>query len=299
MTELANIKAKEINNMYSKLKKSIDIIDNKLKNLEDENDRLRQHQMKVSKELATENVKIESKKEEKEKLILNSDIGIYSNKNLSLTPLLDSEKITYKTKEILNNFLGKPDIKQGGSNLFVNIKCENIVITKKIEDPYVSFESIKKDIASQFNKLVNEIYFADQNDNILLGNMIVKDTLFPLDNVCLKSYIPLIKIINPLNDKIEENDLLLSKSKISIKKINKIDFESNTVLKKNEYNKYKNWLKSHKFELLHFTFLIIFILLYILSTISLVKIDLKYMTKKSFDPYINSYFTKELKVSKH
>ena len=59
----------------------------------------------------------------------------------------------------------------------------------------MTFRRLKQETRLQFDKGENEFFFADENGSIYLDELNVKKSLFPLENINLKSFEPLIKVI--------------------------------------------------------------------------------------------------------
>lgn len=279
-------KSREVNDSYKKFKSNVETLETKIQKLTEEADKIRQTQTKIIKELANENVKIEAKKEER-------DLLIHQNFNKTEGSNIDNDIMILTCKNMVDNFIGKVGNSYGAlQNLFINIKSGSVVITKKLEDPQMTFGMLKKEVALQFNKPFEEIYFADENNNIMLNTMIVKNILFPLDNISLKDYIPLIKIVDPKNQD--------EASKEEIKK------EDNKGLAKDLarsaegigfFEKLTKYFRSNAYYFIHFFFLIIFIFLFIISTCHFQNFNEKEIAKLTFQGYISNHFSKQITVS--
>lgn len=278
-------KSREVNETYKKLKSSVETLETKIQKLTEEGDKIRQTQTKITKELANENVKIENKKEER-------DLLIHQNFNKAEGSNIDNDVMILTCKNMVDNFIGKVGNSYGAlQNLFINIKSGNVVITKKLEDPQMTFGMLKKEVALQFNKPFEEIYFADEENNIMLNSMTVKSILFPLDNISLRDYIPLIKIVDPKNQNEESKEEIKNEdnkgsTKDSARSAERLGF----------FEKLTKYFRSNAYYFIHFFFLIIFILLFIVSTCEFQNFNEKLIAKKTFQSFIDKHFIKQINV---
>ena len=60
----------------------------------------------------------------------------------------------------------------------------------------MTFENLKQETRLTFDKGENEFFFADENSNIFLDDLNVKKALFPLENINIKSFEPIVKVID-------------------------------------------------------------------------------------------------------
>ncbi len=59
----------------------------------------------------------------------------------------------------------------------------------------MTFRRLKQETRLQFDKGENEFFFADEMGSIYLDELNVKKALFPLDNINIKGYEPIIKVV--------------------------------------------------------------------------------------------------------
>ena len=281
MQDNALKKAKEINDQYVELKNKIEAISIKNHKMEEDNERIKQTQVRIIKDLALENVRIEEKKQQRENLI---------NASGNSKSIINQDLITSSCKDSIDYFIGKSMYSETFC-VFFNIQSDSIIINKKLTDPLMTFEGIKKEVAQQFNKPFEEIYFADESGNIMLNNMIVKNTLFPLENLSMKGYVPLIRLIDPNIEKEDNLENIIEEAK------NKQEEESDKHLPLSEI--IKDWFAHHLYHLIHIIILIIYILLFIFSTAGIRNSGTYSMINSSFSPYVNNYFSQPVDVSYH
>ena len=59
----------------------------------------------------------------------------------------------------------------------------------------MTFKELKQEISILFNKPENEFFFTDENGCIYLDNLNVRKALFPFQNINIKNFEPMIKLI--------------------------------------------------------------------------------------------------------
>ena len=59
----------------------------------------------------------------------------------------------------------------------------------------MTFKELKQEISILFNKSENEFFFTDENGCIYLDNLNVRKSLFPFQNINIKNFEPMIKLI--------------------------------------------------------------------------------------------------------
>lgn len=290
MKDRALEKSKEVNEIYNDLKIRIEMINEKNKRLEEEFEKIKDSESKIIIDLANENVIIEQKKQERDNLINSNSSNTKNGKSKSNA--INHDLINSLCKKSLDKFIGEYS---GGfnenNNLFFNIQSGSIIISKKLTDPLLTFEGLKKEVAQQFNKSIEDIYFADENDNIMLNNMIVKNMLFPLDNICLRSYVPHIKIIDPKKE-YEEKREVVNDNQAKVETIIIQNKKSEEFL--SDYERLKKWFGESIYILIHIIFLIIFIFLFIFSTANFKSQSELTMIYASFKPYLSAHFESQV-----
>lgn len=283
LKEEFNKKAQEITETNNKLKENILIVEKKKKDLDDRLNRIISDREKYYKKICELNVLVEKRKEKKQQILsqVNGDEdkskGNYSN-----------NMIDKSISDILDNIIGpKFDEYEINTNLFYIVKSEQDTL-KKLTDYTQTFGKLKIEYCEQNNILLNEIYFADDQGKIFLDSMVIKECLFPLDNLILKEYRPVIKVI--FTKKEQENNKLET--------IEDFVDDKNKKESKENASKISLFFKNNIFTMIHFIILIIYIFLWIFNLVKIRDIQSNVVVKETFDMLKNTYFNRSMDVSK-
>ena len=265
-------KAEEILSTNIKIKESISVVDKKKRELQNKLEVITKEQEKYNKKISELKVLIERRKDKKQELLTNTSSGSGTNFN----PL----DIENDCNKILDTLIGsKYESDEVNPNLFFLIKAEQDTL-KKLSDYSQTFGELKREYCEQHNLVLREMYFTDENDKIFLDSMIVKDCLFPLDNIVLKDYKPAIHV--NFNRKNEEKDD--ENSKI-------VDSDKNQKNQKKESeNEFITFFKDNIFIIIHFLILTIYILLWVFNLASIRDIQANNVIKYTFNKLEETYF---------
>lgn len=180
---------------HTKLKKLIEGLKKNRNQLLDTEEKLRLDQEKLNKDLDKVNNEISIKKQKIDSFIKEEDIDKVT------IPGTDS---TAKVCErLIDNLLIKTD----KENRF-SIEYNNSQIEGKLEpnEDYTFFR-LKQNFKRQFDKKENEFYFTDERGYVYLDDQSVRKSLFSLKKVCIKDYIPVIRVIEKKSKNIGTLDL--------------------------------------------------------------------------------------------
>jgi hypothetical protein len=185
--ELKTIKTEKNINDNSKLKQQHEKVQDILKDLKkkqtnffEDEERLKYEAHRLNIELNKINSEIEEKKDK-----INELLDSEANDTNS-----SAEGIPYKCEKILNYFL-----KSVLSNTFYfKIEYDNIFLEGKLEpNEDYTFYNLKQKMKNHFNRNEKEFCFTDENGYIFIDELSVRKSLFPLSEVVVHGYIPIIK----------------------------------------------------------------------------------------------------------
>lgn len=190
---------------YEKIKEKRDNYIATEANLKKELEKILSEEQKLINQLATIEAQTESQ---------NEEINFAKRHEGSIK----EEELHKKCKEAIDFFLKDIYRNKEDLNLPIKIEYQQMKILKSLTDENITFKQLKDETKLQFGKDANEFFFADENDNIFLDELHVIPALFPLSNVKVDKYEPVIKVIDkPLTKKkkekfiIEEDDFTQGK----------------------------------------------------------------------------------------
>lgn len=286
---------KEITDLNNSLKESIAVIKQKKIDILNRLETLGTSQDNYYKQILSQNELIEKAKERKELILSGTDPTISGANKFPI------EELKEKCNKYLDVFIGKPLQIQSNSNLFYTVKYDKNIVTRQLpESEYqMTFAMLRKEICIQFNLNYKETYMTNVNDEILLDNMVVKNVYFPLENISVEDYKPQI-IIHDVNDfKDEEESEKKNKNqnedgenaRLTDKTYSQ---DSHEIHEESLIQKCTDYFKANTYQLVHFFFLIIFIILWITATMELRDIETNIILKKGLEDPINKYFSKQI-----
>ena len=193
-----NEKSKEINSIYEKVKDSINKVEEKKTNLEQKLSELQSQREKFKVKNAEIRKSTEDKRKIKESLI-SKEINNQDNNNFTDIDVID------QCRTILDRFIGESYNDEINPNMYYILQAENATM-KKLDNYDMTFGALRQNYCEKHNLNLNEAYFTDEKGNIYLDDLNVKQCLFPLDNLILKDYKPIIKVLNNKKDIVIENE---------------------------------------------------------------------------------------------
>jgi hypothetical protein len=274
-------KADETFKTHSKLTENINLININKKELQKKLEETLNEKDRINQKMCGVKVSIEERKLVIESALSGGDFVTIDN--------LTEADVDKKCSKILDHFIGpRYEDNEINQNLCFVIKS-NYETLKKLNDYETTFGKLKDEYCKINDLRYEDTYFTDEEDNIFLDSMIIKECLFPLDNYVLNDAKPVIKVvINKIKIGIVENDDENEK----LKKV-KNDFN------KDHINKYYSFLKYNCWILTHITCLLVFIFVWIYMLVSLQDIKSNKIIKKTVDIIQENYFNKAYDVSRN
>ena len=142
---------------------------------------------RLSEELVEENLRIQTIKEKLDDLLKNDEDG----NEIGTQELM--EECEYAIKKFL---IALPKGKNIPKNLPFKVEYLGKKYDCKVEDDSMDFLTLKTQIKSFLGKQEKEIYFVDENGYVFLDELNVKNALFPLSNVYLSDFMPVITALD-------------------------------------------------------------------------------------------------------
>lgn len=255
-------------NDYDRIKKQKVEVAEKEAELEAELSQIEEEQKKYIKELAMLEAKTEKQLEE---------INLAKREESTV----NEEELHKKCKESIDYFL--QDIaadQQFGFSLQIRIEYQQMKIFKNIVDENITFEKLKEETKNQFGKEFDEFFFADENGHLFLDGQRVTPALFPLSNVKVDKYEPVIYVVNKMSYKSSQiNDT----TKETVEFTKKKEEESNWT------KLIKHYFKKNSIRLYFTIFIIIFTGLYSQNCINYRQAKAYRSIHSSFEPHVNLF----------